>query len=124
MLDMLLSCARGLTVTRHAALSKLVLHMAPCTGRAEVIMAFYRNLFLPVKCSGEIEKWPLKRLVLPIEFQLVLKVFYSPKSFSLIRRFCHPDFSTHFESQIIRTAGFSSHVTIFLRAAMYLLLSI
>jgi hypothetical protein len=52
-----------------AAAGGLVLHMAPCTGRAEVIMAFYRNLFLPVKCSGEIEKWPLKRLVLPIEFQ-------------------------------------------------------
>jgi hypothetical protein len=60
MLDMLLmSCARGLTGTRHAAaLSKLVLHMAPCTGRAEVIMAFYRNPFLPVKRSGEIEKGP------------------------------------------------------------------
>jgi hypothetical protein len=47
----------------------LVLHIAPCTGRVEVIMAFYWNPFLPVKCSGEIEKWPLKRLVLPIEKQ-------------------------------------------------------
>jgi hypothetical protein len=44
-----------------------VLHMAPCTGRAEVIMAFYQNSFVPVKCSGEIEKWPLERLALPIE---------------------------------------------------------
>jgi hypothetical protein len=51
-----------------AAAGGLVLHMAPCTGRAEVIIAFYQNSFLPVKCSGEIEKWHLKRLVLPIEF--------------------------------------------------------
>jgi hypothetical protein len=41
-----------------AAADGLVLHMAPCTGRAEVIMAFYRTPFLPVKSSGENEKRP------------------------------------------------------------------
>jgi hypothetical protein len=60
-----------------AAAGGLVLHMAPCTGRAEVIMAFYWNPFLPVKCSGEIEKWPLKRLVLPIECHPNLTGFFS-----------------------------------------------
>jgi hypothetical protein len=59
-----------LTVMLLAAAGRLVLHMAPCTGRAEVIVAIYQNPFLHRKCSGEIEKWPLKRLVLPIDFKL------------------------------------------------------
>ncbi len=41
-----------------AAYCRLVLHMAPCTGRAEVMMAFYRNPFLPVKCSVKREMAP------------------------------------------------------------------
>ncbi len=39
-----------------AATGGLVLHMAPCTGCAEVIVAFYWNPFLPVKSSGQNEK--------------------------------------------------------------------
>ncbi len=58
-----------------AAAGQLVLHTARCTGRAEVIMAFYWNSFLPVRSYGEIEKWPLKRLVLPIEFVNRKKIF-------------------------------------------------
>ncbi len=42
-----------MTVMLLAASGGLVLHMAPCTGRGEVIMAFYWNPFLPVKGSGE-----------------------------------------------------------------------
>jgi hypothetical protein len=41
-----------------AAAGGLVLHMAPCTGRAKVILAFYWALFLRVKYSGETRNDP------------------------------------------------------------------
>jgi hypothetical protein len=47
-----------LTVMLLAAAGGLVLHVVPCTGRAEVIMAFHWNPFLPVKCSGETRNGP------------------------------------------------------------------
>ncbi len=47
-----------LMVMLLAAAGGLALHMAPCTGRAEVIMAFYRNPLLPIKCSSETRNGP------------------------------------------------------------------
>jgi hypothetical protein len=47
-----------LPVMLLAEAGRLVLHMAPCTGRAKVVMAFYRDSFLPIKCSGETRNDP------------------------------------------------------------------